>query len=133
MKREEDTYQIYIRSAIFGLAAVVLLTLLLFLLGMVSDRNQFLIDHSTLTAKASLGMISLLCGWFCAGKRREGRLLSSLTGACVIMLGLFILGAAFGFQGGWSSFLIDIGIVFFGAFASTLLHPSAKRKRRGKR
>lgn len=133
MKREEDVRRKYIRSVVIGCGASAFLFLLLFFISLFSDNHHTLIDHSMLTSKISLLVVSFLCSVLCAGKLRQNRLFHSMIGNGVILFFLLFVGIIFGFLDVWSSILIDIGIVLFGTFAGAILQADIKRKRRVKR
>ena len=133
MKREEDARRTYIRSVVIGCGASAILLMQLLFISLFSDKHHMLIDHSVLTSKISLLIVSFLCSLLCAGKLRQKRLFHSLTGNGVILFCLIIVGIMFGFFEAWSSVLVDFGIVLFGTFAGAILQTDIKRKRRVKR
>lgn len=128
-QRDEGVWYGYARAAIFGIVAFGITLILLFGVSLICGRYHLLAEKNRLTAIACLAVASLLCGCLCAGTCRVNRFPHALAGEGVFFLLTVLLGLIFGFRGGWQSVLLDIGIMFFGAFAGTIIRGGIRNRR----
>ena len=132
-QKDEGMWYGYARAVIFGIVAFGITLILLFAASLICGRYHLLVEKTRLTAITCLAVTSLLCGCLCAGTCRVNRFPHALAGEGVFLLLTVLLGLLFGFRGGWQSVLLDIGIMFFGAFAGTIIGTARKKQRSGKR
>ena len=123
----------YRRSLLAGCGGAFLLLLLLFLLALLSEKNLYLLKHSLAAARVCLAGAAIVGGLLAAGRTQHHRLALALAGESVILAVLIAAGLVFGFRGGWTAVLIDVGIVLIGAFAGGFAQPRGGQKQRGKR
>lgn len=122
----------YVRAVIYGCAAFGVALLLLFFASLLCESYRVLAEKTRLTAIACLTISALLCGCLSAGAARENRFPHALAGEGAFLILAVLLGSVFGFHGGWQSILCDVGIMFFGAFAGTIIRSGIRKRRRGK-
>ena len=127
--REEGMWYGYDRAALYGILAFGIMLILLFAASLICGRYHPLAEKIRLTAIVCIAVTSLLCGCLCAGTCRVNRFPHALAGEGVFLLLTVLLGLIFGFRGGWQSALLDIGIMFFGAFAGAIIRGGIRNRR----
>ena len=114
-----------------GLLSSAVLAAILFLCAALSNVWDILILRREIFAKIGLGISSLLCGFLSAGNKKQNRFVYAIAGESVLAILIVLFGVILGFRGRWGSFLLDAGIMFFGAFAGALINRKQGNKRRG--
>ena len=117
----------------YGALGVLLFSALLFAVSMFCDKFQNVFLYRTYLSKLCLAGSALITGRLASKASKGKRLLNALAGESFLLLFICALGMVFGFPGGGISFLGNVGIMFFGAFAGTVSVHAKKKQRRGKR
>lgn len=116
-----------------GLSGILIFLVLVFLSAVLSNQHSIVFARKALSVKLCLAVSALLCGWSSARSAGEKRFLFALAGEGVLFIFAGICALSLSSEGGVLSFLIDAGIMLFGAFAGTLFCTARKFQRSGKR
>ena len=123
----------YLSAALTGTAGALLFFGLLLLAAGISEGRPVILTHGDLTAKACLFLSALLCGLIAGRRAGQRRLLHALTAEGVILTVLMLCALGCENHIRFTSVLVDLLLLLFGAFAGTAQRRGRRVKQRGKR
>ncbi len=124
----------YLPAAMFGTIGAMLFFGLLFLAAILGESNPIILAHDAWTAKICLFFSALICGSFAGKRAGQRKLLHALTAEGVVLAVLVLCVLCRGNDDiCFTSVLIDLLLLLFGAFAGTWQRKRGRIKRRGKR
>ena len=114
-----------------GLLGSLVFFALLFTAAFLSDSYSILFTNKAWTARTCLAFGSLVSGWTAAKNASQKRLLNACAGEGVLLLIVFVCVLMFQSEANLISCVLDIGIMFFGAFAGSLFGTARKKLQKG--
>ncbi len=129
---EKNAGEGYLSAAIVGIFGATLFFGLLLLAAMLGENKPVIPAHGALSAKICLFLSALFCGFFAGKRAGQKKLLHALTAEGVLLLALLLCALSRGNDIHYTSVLIDLILLLFGAFAGTGQRRRRKIKQRGK-
>ena len=131
--RGEEVYPAYKRWILCGLLGVLVLFALTLTAAIICVRFASILSYRVYTMRMCLFLSALFCGCASARTAAQKRFLNALAGEGVLLIAVSACTLAFHDGNEAFPYLIDVGIMFFGAFAGTIIGTVRKKQRSGKR
>ncbi len=131
--RGDDGNPAYKRWILCGLLGVLALFALTLTAALLCGRFIPVFSYKVYTMRICLLLSSLICGCASARTAVQKCFLNALAGEGVLLIAVSACALAFHDGNGAFPYLIDVGIMFFGAFAGTIIGTARKKQRNGKR
>ena len=131
--RGEEAYPAYKRWILCGLLGALVFFALILTLSIICGRWTSVFSYKIYTVRFCLFLSALLCSYISARTATRKRFLNALAGEGILYLVISACAFAFFDGSGLFPFFIDVGIMFFGAFAGTIIGTVRKKQRSGKR
>lgn len=123
----------YLRSLLFGVMGAVLFLGLLLTAAILSGKRSEIMELRRPIVKACLLLSAFISGAMAGGRAEQGKLPHALISEGFLFLLLAVTAVVNNSEVPVLSFLIDVMLMLFGAFAGTQLKNKRKNIRRGKR
>lgn len=132
-KTERKEYRTFANSALRGATGIPVFLLMLLLAAMLCGKANWIMNGNYPIAECCLLVAAIVSGASALRRGENRRLLHALAGEAGLLCLVAAIGAFSIKEGRINSVLIDLLLLFIGAFAGSILCGNRRIKQRGKR